>query len=550
MSAESRSGDQTQKGSILGRGSKGGPSLPTGPRNGLSMMRKPPSLSTLSLPNFSGVKPPSQSLINALRSLIAQLPQENRDLIRTVTELIKMTAQQSKETKMPLSNLLLVFCPSLNMNPPLLRALCEGEGIWGDTRSADDPPTGTEGVPSKDGKGVRDTSQTDIRQVPADLTDSTPEKPPKEGRSTLRLGTTERRGPVPTIYLDSQSCESLADIVDAATGDDTTSLKDDASYVSTSEDPSKTPSPLSADESHPDVPPPLSSSAESLATPSTSSFSHLPIATDPYSKPETTSSPVIAESTHLPLTPRKLVISSPISGPVQFPAAGAIPQLSNPLDRRRSNPTLSLPTFSTDDSTPNSPSTDRIRRLKKPSLHLLFAKPATTSYPSATSLISFSPYVQTQSAPDSPTSTPTSAVTARSNVSNTNLAPQLDTSIDSSSLGLDMVVDDANRDERRDTLKANASVSRSSSTSSKSPVSTSYARSQTPIADLYLTPSISLQSLFAPTGSPSAHPSRSLRPQRSVASTLSTSSEPLGKPLEVDNSDWTRSVLLAADFGQ
>ena len=31
---------------------------------------------------------------------------------------------------MPLSNLLLVFCPSLAMSPPLLRVLCEGEGIW------------------------------------------------------------------------------------------------------------------------------------------------------------------------------------------------------------------------------------------------------------------------------------------------------------------------------------------------------------------------------------------------------------------------------------
>lgn len=33
---------------------------------------------------------------------------------------------------MPMTNLLLVFCPSLHMNPPLLRALCDAEGIWDD----------------------------------------------------------------------------------------------------------------------------------------------------------------------------------------------------------------------------------------------------------------------------------------------------------------------------------------------------------------------------------------------------------------------------------
>jgi len=83
------------------------------------------------LANFSGMRAPSESLVNALRSLIAGLPQENRDLLHTVTDLISATAKRSKETKMPLSNLLLVFfCPSLNMNPPLLRVLCEAEGIW------------------------------------------------------------------------------------------------------------------------------------------------------------------------------------------------------------------------------------------------------------------------------------------------------------------------------------------------------------------------------------------------------------------------------------
>ena len=121
--------DRNQRSPILSRGSKE-PSLPTGPRNGLTIIRKPPPLSTLALPNFSTSKLPSPSLVKALRSLIFRLPEENRGLIQIVTELFKSVAKRSKETKMPLTNSLLVFCPSLNMTPPLLRALCECEGIW------------------------------------------------------------------------------------------------------------------------------------------------------------------------------------------------------------------------------------------------------------------------------------------------------------------------------------------------------------------------------------------------------------------------------------
>lgn len=100
-----------------------------GARGSLPQIRKPPSLSTFAVPVFMP-RTPSQSLINAFASLISRLPLENRDLMRTVVELIMATARRSKETKMPLSNLLLVFCPSLAMSPPLLRLLCEGEGIW------------------------------------------------------------------------------------------------------------------------------------------------------------------------------------------------------------------------------------------------------------------------------------------------------------------------------------------------------------------------------------------------------------------------------------
>ncbi|KAF4621257.1 hypothetical protein D9613_000228 [Agrocybe pediades] len=101
--------------------------LPSGPKAGL---RKPPSLSTLAMPSFHGIPPASAPLLATLRVLIRQLPKENRDLALTVVDLIRATAKASKRTKMPLSNLLLVFCPSLGMTPPLLKVLCEGEGIW------------------------------------------------------------------------------------------------------------------------------------------------------------------------------------------------------------------------------------------------------------------------------------------------------------------------------------------------------------------------------------------------------------------------------------
>jgi hypothetical protein len=104
-----------------------GPSLPSGSRNG--PLRKAPSLSTFALPKFSGMRPPSQALLNMFASLLARLPRENRDLLRTVIEVVNFVTQR-KEIRMPLSNLTLVLCPPLNMSPPIFRVLCEAEGIW------------------------------------------------------------------------------------------------------------------------------------------------------------------------------------------------------------------------------------------------------------------------------------------------------------------------------------------------------------------------------------------------------------------------------------
>jgi hypothetical protein len=87
-----------------------GPSLPSRSRDG--PLREAPSLSTLALPTFSGMRPPSQALLNTFASLLARLPRENRDLLRTVIEVVNFVAQR-KEIRMPLSNLTLVLCPTL-----------------------------------------------------------------------------------------------------------------------------------------------------------------------------------------------------------------------------------------------------------------------------------------------------------------------------------------------------------------------------------------------------------------------------------------------------
>ena len=116
-----------------------GPGLPSSPTRGNAkpQVRKAPSLSTFAMP-ISTPRAPSIQLINALSTLIAQLPRENRDLLRTLTELMRMTAVRVKDTKMPLPNLILIFCPTLQMSGALLRVLCESEGIW------DGPPKGAQ----------------------------------------------------------------------------------------------------------------------------------------------------------------------------------------------------------------------------------------------------------------------------------------------------------------------------------------------------------------------------------------------------------------------
>ncbi|KDQ27511.1 hypothetical protein PLEOSDRAFT_1076665 [Pleurotus ostreatus PC15] len=388
-------------------------------QSGLPAVRKPPSLSTLAMPSFAGMRPPSESLLNALRSLIAQLPSENRDLLRIVTDLINATAKESKATKMPLSNLLLVFCPSLNMSPPLLRVLCEATSIW-------EPHVEPEVLDIR-----RESVIIDIKSPAAgeDFKE-------KEDQNEQPDASTERLPQcVDTVYMDASDHISIAN--SSVTYSSDASSRDDVSYVSTSE--GVIPRQLAPS-------PPLSSSVESLSTPSTSTDDRsFDDEHDLYLKRPSRGSPVIADSNSsspLSTSPGRPTISSPILT-AKPPTITSIPPTPVSAVRKRSFPSLSLPSFSPFNG-PSSPSpsasspavqTTKASRLRKPSLRLLLSHRASGSplaSPTGQGVYLRAP----RAASDSSVSTPISAVTAPQS-STINLPPLLSTQIESSKLDLD-----------------------------------------------------------------------------------------------------------------
>ena len=330
-----------------------GPSLPSGPKSGYQM-RKPPSLSTLAMPTFNGIRPTSQSTIQALAGLVMRLPQENRDLLYTLVELIKATAKGSKQTKMPLANLLLVFCPSLNVKPSLLRVLCESEDIWKAPQRTVETPAQSDADADERSEASQPSSME-----PSPITDS--ESGSSIGARPRNMGT--RRGAVGTIYAQASDSSLSINSPPDMSSPDSSSLPDDAS---------------ASDASFPDVlnggdafirkpSPPLSSSAESLATPSTSSKPPSFVFTV---AKDTPMAPVIIADQSQPLfdhLPRRITTS-----PIPFPTSVSAP--ATPSSTRKS---LTFPNI----SFPISPSSQSpIRKLSsRPSLNLLFSKKSGSS---------------------------------------------------------------------------------------------------------------------------------------------------------------------------
>ncbi|KAG8835732.1 hypothetical protein FRC17_001523 [Serendipita sp. 399] len=133
-----------------------GPGLPSGPRQGLPSNprdnhAKTNSTSTVTQSEQQTTKDAPDgayspqaaldTLLGEFYDLASSLPRENKDLLLTVSELLQRVSQHSRTTKMPLSNLLLVFCPSMNMNPGILKILVDHcQTIFSDIPRSIQPP--------------------------------------------------------------------------------------------------------------------------------------------------------------------------------------------------------------------------------------------------------------------------------------------------------------------------------------------------------------------------------------------------------------------------
>lgn len=403
-------------------------------------MRKPPSLSTLATPSFTGV-PLSDSLRNVLSSLIARLPQENRDLLLTVTEVVKLTAQRSHETKMPLSNLLLVLCPSLNMNPTLLQALCECEGIWDGWETS----VATLGISSTDPQVVGQVTGDNPAAAPTDATSLADEKQrlvrplPKVpvDDAVLPLASTDPATTHHSNYPLASAPSSLICAEQSRTSPSFTS-DDGLSLISRSGRPT-TPNSMNIKLTNPYSPPSLSSSAESLSVPSLSSPSPSQSAknlqlTDDLTTPLSstlTHSPIIAEPIPLPLTPSNTTLQPQF----QFPSAG---------ENLRKSPLIHKKSFSSSISGEirAGPIGSRAKRMKKPSLHLLFS--GRSGSPASTKSIhgnnTSTPHEASSSSPSE--SSPAISMVTAPQSSRFSYLPVLDTPIDGSSLSLTLGIQD------------------------------------------------------------------------------------------------------------
>ncbi|KIJ67689.1 hypothetical protein HYDPIDRAFT_107154 [Hydnomerulius pinastri MD-312] len=454
---------------------------PASPKNIHPGLRKPPSLSTLSMPSFGGAHPPSDSLRKALTSLIARLPQENRDLLLTVTEVINHTAKRSSETKMPLSNLLLVLCPSLNMNPSLLQALCESEGIWNGIQ------------PSREVQTL-DAITEDVRQSPVERSEVRGEdnaSPVAEKSATHSRSSNEskRLRPLPNVPVEDALSPPAAVVANSPVniqspilplsepsrprpsletmGHVATDSSETSSSFTTTDDSSSvshrpiTPTSVNFKLTNPYCPPSLSSSTDSLSTPSLSSGSpitmysakHLPLM-DEFSEPQSSTSPhspVIAEPIPLPIPPPKT--SQPtqqtIAPQFQFPSTGDH-VMRSPLSHRKSTPSMSFSSSISGDARSGSLAS-RAKRLKKPSLHLLFSKRSASplTSPTQSPAVGASPL---SAHPEGPSryssaseSSPESMVTAPQS-SRFSYPPVLNTAIDESSISLALGIEDDEED--------------------------------------------------------------------------------------------------------
>ena len=475
------------------------------------------------MPAFAGARVISDAQRTAFSWLISRLPQENRDLIYTVVELVKATASRSKETKMPLGNLLLVFCPSLNMSPSLLRVLCEVDGIW------DGPPAQPAVL-----QAVQEATRSDV-SVDATSTPDPSQRP-------------AARAVTPSISLRLPVIEQ-----DDAPDNVKDSPDDAASFVSALEPPSnvptRTPSPLI----YGSTIPPLSSS-DSLDS---SSISEELVSPDAPSVGDVSDNKSLASAHSLSIPDMLPPLKSPIPRtiiPVPFPSGGGsvpnspVPQVT--LSHKKSHTLLSFPHLRSESSpevnsdgeqSPSSP----LRRVKRPSLHLLFTKKSTSSLPSATS-----PSYNTSAVASNTVSSTGTLNSPRPNTHFVSSPPRLDTTISSSPIEfgfqpqanqLRSIKESARSAPPRPLSPSGLDAPALSQRSDSGGSSLFSTPQSTPIADYYRSRTTSL---FLPDT-----PDELAAPLRARSASQVSETPSIDIDVAETQDDWTRSVLLAAEAG-
>lgn len=430
-------------------------------------LRKPPSLSTLGMPNFAEACPPSVSLRAAFSSLISRLPQENRDLLLTVTEVINHTARRSSETRMPLSNLLLVLRPSLKMNPSLLQALCESQDIWSGVYPGKDVLE-LDAIAGKNSQSSVDFSEVggpelgDAAEMASHLRSLIDNK--RFVRPLPSLPTADDSISTPSSSSPSEPSGQLVGEghdgisqgpFDAETSSSSFSATDDSSSISHLSQSGRpvTPTSLNFKLTSARSPPSLSCSTDSLSIPS---LSGSPIQlVKPMALADEGSEQLSSNSPHSPHIPNPIPRLRPtqtaLGAQFQFPGPRDS-VIRNPLAHRKSTPSISFSSSMSADARSASMAS-RARRMKKPSLHLLFSKHSASPISPPTPAVA-SPSVTWQdgvrSSPASDSS-PESMVTAPQS-SRFSYPPVLNTAIDESSISLALGIE-GDRGKRTSSVK-------------------------------------------------------------------------------------------------
>ncbi|KAG8710291.1 hypothetical protein FRC09_000199, partial [Ceratobasidium sp. 395] len=128
------------------------------------------------------MRPLDDSLIADIKLLVDQLPQINYVLLHEICHLLRYTAQHAQTTKMPLGNLLLLFCPTLGFSAGFLRCLVEGQERlfeWGRVGPAPPPLPSRPAEPAAAAVSQPDPTPAQIDPVPSQPAPAPPLPPRK-----------------------------------------------------------------------------------------------------------------------------------------------------------------------------------------------------------------------------------------------------------------------------------------------------------------------------------------------------------------------------------